>query len=279
AATVPATVTIPVGSTSATFTVTAVNDVIADGNQSSIITASASGFVSGNAQVTVVDDETATLVLAMTTSSILENGGTTTGTITRNTPSSSALIVNLSSSDPTAATVPATVTIPVGLESVGFEIRVIDNTGYQGNQIIEFVASTLGFARSAANLEIAEDDPQWPWHNQRNPLDVDADGSVSPLDVLTLVNALNTGGGGTLPSIKPGELEPPPFFDVDYDGLLSPLDVLVVINHLNQRGVGEGEFVQSKTADQLYGDSDWVDHLFIRLRRWNMVRYSSSSRC
>lgn len=55
-ATVPATVTIPVGQTSATFAVTAVNDTFPDGNKTVTITASASGATPGTFDVTVQDD-------------------------------------------------------------------------------------------------------------------------------------------------------------------------------------------------------------------------------
>jgi hypothetical protein len=56
-ATVPATVTIPDGSDSATFTVTAVDDGLADGPQTVTITASAIGAVSGSDSLEVLDNE------------------------------------------------------------------------------------------------------------------------------------------------------------------------------------------------------------------------------
>jgi hypothetical protein len=70
------------------------------------------------------------------------------------------------------------------------------------------------------------------WHNQELPWDVDFDGTVSPLDVLTLINRINQGGDGPLPALRP---EDEPFLDVDNDLSLSPLDVLAVINRLNQK--------------------------------------------
>jgi hypothetical protein len=65
--------------------------------------------------------------------------------------------------------------------------------------------------------------------NPTNALDVDGDGVVSPLDVLTLVNTINLRGIGPVPA-------PPEFLgflDVNANGLLDPLDVLRVINALN----------------------------------------------
>src|SRR5262249_17393357 len=55
-----------------------------------------------------------TLTISIVNSSISENGGQTTGTVTRAGSTNSALVVSLASNDTTEATVPATVTIPAG---------------------------------------------------------------------------------------------------------------------------------------------------------------------
>ncbi len=70
-----------------------------------------------------------------------------------------------------------------------------------------------------------------PWQNPVNPMDVNDDGSVSPLDALIDINALNQNlfPGGILPSPATA----PPYYDVNGDGLLTPLDVLIIINYLN----------------------------------------------
>ena len=67
----------------------------------------------------------------------------------------------------------------------------------------------------------------------RNPNisdDVDGDGTVSPLDVLTLVNAINGQREMPLSKYTPGKA---PFLDVNGDGGMSPLDILTVINAIN----------------------------------------------
>jgi hypothetical protein len=89
-----------------------------------------------------------------------------------------------------------------------------------------------------------------PYTNQSNNLDVNADGFVSPIDVLQLVNYINTTGGGRLPF--PAILGSPPYLDVDGDGFVSPLDVNTVINFINTRGgapEGEGEGSSSSGSD------------------------------
>lgn len=56
-ATVPATVEIPAGATSATFPITTLNDGVVDGNQRVTLTASADGFAPATAQMTVSDGD------------------------------------------------------------------------------------------------------------------------------------------------------------------------------------------------------------------------------
>ena len=52
-----------------------------------------------------------------------------------------------------------------------------------------------------------------PWQNPANPLDVNLNNSVEPLDALIIINRLNQGLGGSLPG--PGIDGPPRFFDVN----------------------------------------------------------------
>ena len=80
-----------------------------------------------------------------------------------------------------------------------------------------------------------------PYHNDINPMDVDGDGKVTPLDPLTIINYINTNGPGV---VKPrGEGESYGDLDVDGDGKVSPLDILIIINAMNRpvlNGSGEG---------------------------------------
>jgi hypothetical protein len=74
------------------------------------------------------------------------------------------------------------------------------------------------------------------------PWDVDRSGSVTPLDVLTLIDAVNANPGGDLPMPRSGSTLGMPDVDVDGDGRVTPLDVLSVINRLNGTSLlGEGE--------------------------------------
>ncbi|MAF80401.1 hypothetical protein CL628_00120 [bacterium] len=69
------------------------------------------------------------------------------------------------------------------------------------------------------------------WQNPVNQFDVNSDGTVSPLDVLQVVNVINR--GEQLRILKPtfGNV-PPPYLDVDGDGSISQADADAIIDHL-----------------------------------------------
>ena len=79
------------------------------------------------------------------------------------------------------------------------------------------------------------------WQNPVNRLDVDENGAVSSIDVLSVINELNLrrilDANGRLPATRnAGQF----FYDVTGEGFLSPTDVLTIINFLNSGAEGEG---------------------------------------
>ena len=76
-ATVPTSVSIPANQSSATFTVTMVNDTILDGPQTVTITATATNYAAGSASLQVTDYET--LSVSVSVSPISERSGTASG--------------------------------------------------------------------------------------------------------------------------------------------------------------------------------------------------------
>ena len=95
------------------------------------------------------------------------------------------------------------------------------------------------------------------FQNQGNPLDVNADGLISPLDVLSTVDYINANPGQSqLPLNRP---DVPPFVDVDGDGFATPLDVLRVVNSINQApGAGEGEdSSENGSIDAFFAQGDF----------------------
>jgi hypothetical protein len=85
-----------------------------------------------------------------------------------------------------------------------------------------------------------------PAMNPTNALDVDNDGSISPLDALLVINRLNSPANILAGGEGEGSDLPKLYFDVNGDGAVTPLDALTVINYLNQPrafspAAGEGE--------------------------------------
>jgi hypothetical protein len=137
AATVPASVTVPAGSTSATFTVTTLGVAA---NTTSIITGTLG--VSASATLTV----TAASLSSVTRSpSSVVGGNNSTGTVTLNgaAPPSGA-VVTLSSSNTSAAQVPASVTIVAGSRSATFTITT---TPVTANTSVT-ISATYGVTRT-----------------------------------------------------------------------------------------------------------------------------------
>jgi hypothetical protein len=161
------------------------------------------------------------------------------GTVTRSN-SAGDLAVDLTSSDPSQATVVETITILDGeTTSAPFEIRAVDDTLPDGTQVVTITASAGGYASGSATLDVLDHEN---WQNPKDKYDADNDGKVVPFDALYIVNELNTpkhlATGGKLPMPFPGDTY---FYDVNGDGYCTPTDVLVVINFLNTGVRSEGE--------------------------------------
>jgi hypothetical protein len=95
--------------------------------------------------------------------------------------------------------------------------------------------------------------------NPNNPLDVNDDSYVTPMDALFVMNFLNTHGSMDLRNLPGGEGETGTihYYDTNGDSVISPQDVLGVINYLNLvagqggNGEGEGEAGWSPMADEI----------------------------
>jgi hypothetical protein len=71
--------------------------------------------------------------------------------------------------------------------------------------------------------------PGFPPSNPLNPFDVSADGLITPLDAIMVINLLNSSGPIKDP-LAPSSLG---YVDVDADGTVTPTDAILVINQLN----------------------------------------------
>jgi hypothetical protein len=98
----------------------------------------------------------------------------------------------------------------------------------------------FGAASPQTTVTITIGRPPAPtYQNPSQRWDVNADGFISPIDVLILVNLLNSRGSSIPVAGLPG---PPDYVDVNGDNFVTPLDVLAVIDKINSSsGSGEGE--------------------------------------
>ncbi len=161
-ATVPASVTILDGQASANFTITAQDDVLVDGDQTVTITATSPGNPDASGTIAITDDEVAILTLEVAAAAVGESDGlgATTATVTRNSVTSSEMVVTLSSSDTSEVNVPATVTIPAGqATSPPFAIDAIDDAIVDGTQTVTITALYAGHTNGTDTLDVTDDTP------------------------------------------------------------------------------------------------------------------------
>ncbi|MCA9161779.1 MAG: SBBP repeat-containing protein [Planctomycetales bacterium] len=126
-----------------------------------------------------------------------------------------------------------------------------------GRTAIFALAADTAFGDVDAGLALVN--PR-PWQNPVNHLNVDNDtgNNVSPIDVLLVINQLNSPGARLLP-LPDANFAPPPYLDVNGDQFVSPIDALLVINHLNNVGAGEAE--AGEVASQVSLAAGLADHV------------------
>ena len=143
-----------------------------------------------------------------------------------------------------------------------------------------FFASPLAGTTATVNISVTDaNDPSstavlplslsvvnnpYPWQNRKSTLDVNTDGSITALDALLVINALNSSSIGKGPLATPREFDQLKLFylDTSGDNQLSPLDALLVLNQLNSKAGGEGESVQAtetSIAEAPVSAETWFD--------------------
>lgn len=238
-ATVPASVTFAAGQTSVTVPLTPVDDNLLDGDQAVRITASATGISPATVDLIVADAEF--LTITVLTPSVLENAGANAARIRisrSNTDTTEALPVTISGSDPSLLEPAASVTIPSGQQQVLLQLDAIDDDIPELTKTVTLAFAASGYTGGIGVVTILDDEPPL-YQNPSNPLDVNDDNKVQPIDALLIINFLNRNNSD-------GFLDPElgldlPFYDVTGDYIVQPIDALRIINFLNRGGSGQGE--------------------------------------
>jgi hypothetical protein len=161
---VPARVVIPGSVASVSFPVAAVDNDVVDGSRSTTLRVwvRASGLPIRLAEgppavLTVTDNDGPTLRLVIDRD--VAGEGANPGafaTVSRNTATNAALVVNLTSSDTTELTTPPAVTIPAGAASTTFAMGTVDDGTTDGNQIVTVTASATGYTSGSDQVTVTD---------------------------------------------------------------------------------------------------------------------------
>ena len=148
--TTPNTVAFAAGQSSLTFTVTPVDDTVAEGDRNVDLAAAAAGFVGGGLRLRIQDNDIPVLTLDLASSVVSEGAGATAthGTVTRSIVSDNALTVALSATVGRAR-VSNYVTFAAGAASVDFDIGVTDNLEADGDHAVRISAAVTDAFTSA----------------------------------------------------------------------------------------------------------------------------------
>ncbi|MGO9115920.1 MAG: dockerin type I domain-containing protein [Thermoguttaceae bacterium] len=259
-ATVPSTVIVPAGQTSASFPITIFDNTILEGAQSVLITATAPGFVFGSSAITVHDEEAAVLRVSML-SSAQETAAPLTGTITASQAPAKDITVQLTSSYPAGLSVPATVILHAGTTTASFGISMHDDHVIEGNQHITVTASVENWTSGSASLTDIDEDatlavilPASGWKGQ----------TLSGAGTLQLGGTLTTNLVVPLTSSDPTELILPATVTIPAGQTSATFDVILPDNNIREgsrivQATATAPGLAVRNASMTVGDSD-VDH-------------------
>jgi uncharacterized repeat protein (TIGR01451 family) len=154
---VPTTVAIPAGATNAPFVLTANGDGLLSGTRRVAISASADGFASNSAVLTLQDLQSASLSLQVPPI-VKEGDGVVSGTLTVSAPPPGSVLVNLSSSDTTEIRVPPFAIISAGQTSTVFSVTVVDDHQINGARAATVVASLTNWTSASASITVLDNE-------------------------------------------------------------------------------------------------------------------------
>ncbi|HUY92990.1 MAG TPA: choice-of-anchor L domain-containing protein [Pirellulales bacterium] len=169
-ASVPATLTIPDGKSLVSVDVTISDSAVAQYPATVVFTASVGGLNSISDSLDVVpngddssgsstptDADTPSLTVSIPPGSQVQADtgvNSVVATVTRNSPTTYPLTVYLLSSDPSEASVPATVVIPAGQTSVSFVVGAVDQFAGDLSRLITITAASSGFVSGLDSLTV-----------------------------------------------------------------------------------------------------------------------------
>jgi 6-phosphogluconolactonase (cycloisomerase 2 family) len=241
------------------ITVTGVNDSlpVVDGPQAVDVSVAVNAAGSDDAwdglamqtvTVTNQDNDVAGFTLSKTTALVGEDGGTDTFTVVLDVQPESDVVLTVASGNTGEVTAEPSILVFTHeawhLAQTVF-LAGVDDGLEDGDQTTEITVSVrtadsdsqFAAVPDATVLVTTVDNGHHGWQNAVEPCDVDGSGAVEPVDVLILINYINSHPNNPILPVTP---PPPPYlyYDVDNDGACTPADVLRVINQINNQLVG-----------------------------------------
>ncbi|TWT75416.1 DUF4465 domain-containing protein [Allorhodopirellula solitaria] len=159
--TIPTTVTFAATQREVTIPINVLDDEIAGDGQTIAVRAEAEGRAPAELTIELADDDLPALRMAPTTVSVSEEEPATTRTVQiyRNTADlSNAVTVALALPDGAPLTIPAEVTIPENMDSVSFDIGVVDDSLVNELPVYRIAASRAGFLSASLDVQVTDND-------------------------------------------------------------------------------------------------------------------------
>ncbi|MBN1855279.1 MAG: S8 family serine peptidase, partial [Pirellulales bacterium] len=197
---VPGSVTILAGQTSAIFDVQIVDNTVLDGMEEVTVTATAQDSMTDDGILTVHDDETAMLFIGLPAIAT-EGDGLGAGTIMSTGKPTRDIVIHLTSSHTSEVAVPATVVLPAGQSSVAFDVTIIDDTVIDGVQIATITATVENWIDGTANMVVFDNDrtlaislltDAWEGEGTRAGSGMVAIGGTLPVDLVVTLHSDDT---------------------------------------------------------------------------------------
>ena len=155
---VPPSVTITLGSTNASFDIAVADDSTLDGSQQVTITASCPGLGTHKQRITVDDNESTALTVALP-ESVAEGDGVLEGqgTVSVPVPPDDDVRVTFLAGDPSEITAAST-TIAAGQTSAPFDLTVVDDNEIDGTQIASITAHVENWTDGMDTVSVTDNE-------------------------------------------------------------------------------------------------------------------------
>ena len=156
-------VVIPPGGSSATFTITAVDNVIDNVDRTVALSVVGDGLASNPTTVSLINDDTSVALVTASPNEISENGGVSQIDLVLSHPLDRDVTFDITAGGDAVANVdyvatPSTVTVPAGTTAAAIELVAIDDSVFQGDREVSLEFSGPGFGAISTGVRIVDDE-------------------------------------------------------------------------------------------------------------------------